>query len=167
METQSKLSRFFEEEIRDIYWAEKHLLKSLPSMAKAATSDQLAKAFDDHSKITEGHVARLEEIFDALGKNPSGKKCEAMEGLVEEAKSIIEDTESDTLTRDCGLIFAAQKIEHYEIASYGSLKAVANILGYQEVAELLDKTLQEEKETDVNLTRIAESYVNEEAYNEQ
>jgi len=146
METQSKLSKFFEEEVQDIYWAEKHLIKSLPKMSKAATSQQLANAFEEHFKITEGQIARLEEIFDALGKKPVGKKCEAMDGLIEEAKSIIDDTESDTLTRDCGLIFAAQKIEHYEIASYGSLKAVANILGYQEVAELLDKTLQEEKE---------------------
>jgi len=167
METQSKLSKFFEEEVQDIYWAEKHLIKSLPKMSKAATSTQLANAFEQHHKVTEGQIARLEEIFDALGKKPVGKKCEAMDGLVEEAKSIIEDTESNTLTRDCALIFAAQKIEHYEIAAYGSLKAVASILGYQEVRELLDKTLQEEKETDVTLTKIAESYVNVEAYNEQ
>ncbi len=166
METQSKLHTLFEDELKDIYWAETHLVKALPKMAKAATSDQLKKAFEKHLEVTNNQVTRLEEVFSILGKKTSSKKCEAMEGLIEEAKSIIEDTDEDTMVRDCGLIFAAQKIEHYEIATYGCLKAVANILGEKEAAELLDKTLQEEKDTDVELTTIAETFVNQEAEKE-
>lgn len=166
MQTQSKLNKLFEDSLKDIYWAETHLVKVLPKMAKAATSDQLKQSFEKHLEVTQNQVARLEEVFNAIGKKASAKKCDAMEGLIEEAKSIIEDTEEDTMVRDCGLIFAAQKVEHYEIASYGCLKAVANILGQKEVAELLDKTLQEEKETDVELTQIAETFVNAEAVKE-
>ncbi len=166
METQSRLSAFFEDEIKDIYWAERHLLKALPKMVKAATSDELAEAFAAHLRETEGHIIRLEEIFDALGKMPVAIKCHAMEGLLQEAESIIHDTATDTMTRDCALIFASQKVEHYEIATYGSLRSVAKLLGYKEVEELLQLTLNEEKEMDRHLTEIAESFVNEEANKE-
>ena len=166
METQSKLHKLFEDELKDIYWAETHLVKALPKMAKASTSEQLKKAFEKHLEVTQNQIARLEEVFSILGKKAVAKKCEAMEGLIEEAKSIIEDTDEDTMVRDCGLIFAAQKVEHYEIATYGCLKAVANILGEKEAAELLDKTLQEEKDTDIELTTIAETFVNQEAEKE-
>ena len=166
METESKLYKLFEDELKDIYWAETHLVKALPKMAEAATSEQLKKAFEKHLEVTQKQVSRLEEVFSVLGKKASAKKCEAMSGLIEEANTIIEDTEKDTMTRDCGLIFAAQKVEHYEIATYGCLKAVANILGEKEAAELLNQTLQEEKNTDVELTVIAESFVNQEAEKE-
>lgn len=166
METQSKLFKLFEEELQDIYWAEKHLAKSLVKIAKATTSKELQKAVETHQIQTEGHIARLEEIFDILGRKATAKICEAMSGLLDEAEEIIDDTEEDTMVRDCGIIIAAQKVEHYEIASYGCLKALANMLGESEVAELLDKTLQEEKQTDLLLTQIAESFVNQEAYNE-
>jgi len=166
METESKLYQLFEDELKDIYWAETHLVKALPKMAEAATSEQLKKAFEKHLEVTQKQVSRLEEVFSVLGKKASAKKCEAMSGLIEEANTIIGDTEKDTMTRDCGLIFAAQKVEHYEIATYGCLKAVANILGEKEAAELLNQTLQEEKNTDVELTVIAESFVNQEAEKE-
>ena len=166
MATQSKLNKLFEDSLKDIYWAETHLVKFLPKVAKAATSEQLKQSIEKHIEVTQGQIARLEEVFNAIGKKAGGKKCEAMEGLIEEAKSIIDDTEEDTLVRDCGLIIAAQKVEHYEIASYGSLRSLANILGQKEVAELLEMTLNEEKETDVELTQIAESFVNQEAVKE-
>ena len=166
METQSKLFRLFEEELQDIYWAEKHLAKALVKVAKAATSHELQKAIETHQVQTDGHVVRLEEIFDLLGRKATAKKCEAMSGLLDEAEEIIQDTEEDTMVRDCGIIIAAQKVEHYEIASYGCLKALANMLGEPEVSELLGKTLQEEKQTDTLLTQIAESFVNQEANNE-
>lgn len=159
----SKLQEFFIEELKDIYWAEKHLTKALPKMAKAATSEELQQAFKAHLMVTEEHVTRLEQIFELLGKKASAKKCEAMAGLIEEANEIIGDTESETLVRDCALIFAAQKVEHYEIATYGCLKAVANILGKFDISDILNTTLEEEKETDVFLTQIAESFVNQEA----
>lgn len=166
METQSKLHKLLEEELQDIYWAETHLVNALPKMAKAATSEELKQAFEKHLTITKTHVLRLEEVFSAIGRKVTAKKCEAMAGLIKEGEGLIEDTETDSMTRDCALIFAAQKIEHYEIATYGCLKAVANILGEKEAAELLHKTLQEEKEADVELTVIAESFVNQEAEKE-
>ena len=159
----TKLQEFFIEELKDIYWAEKHLSKALPKLAKAATSSELKAAFEEHLTVTEEQIARLEQVFTALGKKAVAKKCDAMEGLVKEANSIIEDTEKGTMVRDVALIFAAQKAEHYEIATYGCLKTIANILGLEEVGNLLEATLAEEKTTDVNLTIIAESFVNEAA----
>lgn len=159
----SKLQEFFIEELKDILWAEKHLSKALPKFAKASTSPELKAAFDEHLTATEEQIARLEQVFTALGKKAVAKKCDAMEGLVKEANSIIEDTEKGTMVRDVALIFAAQKAEHYEIATYGCLKTIARILGHDEVATLLETTLEEEKTTDVNLTVIAESFVNEAA----
>lgn len=164
----SALYELFMAELRDIYWAEKHLVKNLPKMAKAATSNDLRMAMEEHLSQTENQVERLEEIFQVLDKRAVGKRCEGMEGLVEEGKDRIEDTEDGSLTRDAGIISAAQKIEHYEIATYGTLKTLATVLDLdEEVVDLLNKTLDEEKETDARLTEIAESHVNEDAREEE
>lgn len=160
---QSKFHGLFMDELKDIYWAEKHLVKSLPKMRKAATSEELAGAIEEHLEVTKEHVSRLEQIFEMMGVRAAAKKCEAMEGLIAEGQTVIEDTEEDSAVRDAGLIVAAQKIEHYEIASYGSLRALANRMGQSEIASLLEQTLNEEKETDQLLTEIAESSINEEA----
>lgn len=166
-DNQSLLKDFFIDELQDIYWAEKHLVKELPKMQKAATSEELADAFGDHLAATEEHVTRLEEAFKMMGETPKTKKCEAMEGLVKEAHSIIEDTDEETATRDVGLIMAAQKVEHYEIATYGSLVQLAKTIGFTDVADLLHETLEEEKQADELLTSIAESNVNEESAQEE
>ena len=164
---ESALNELFVDELKDIYWAEKHLAKALPKMAKAATSEELRAAIETHKQETDNHVARLESVFEAIGEKAAGKKCEAMEGLIKEGESIIEDTEDDSITRDAGLISAAQKVEHYEIASYGTLKTLALTLGYSEAAELLDATLQEEKKTDDLLTQLAEAGINQSASSEK
>jgi len=166
-ENKSMLQEFFLEELRDIYWAEKHLVKALPKMRKATTSEALATAFEDHLAVTEEQVARLEQIFELLGEKARGKKCEAMEGLVKEAETVISDTEEGTSTRDVALIIAAQKVEHYEIAAYGGLATLAKTLGEEEIGNLLGQTLEEEKETDELLTQIAESNINMEAAGEE
>jgi ferritin-like metal-binding protein YciE len=165
-ETDSRLQEFFHGELKDIYWAEKHLVKTLPKMAKAATSQELRDAFNQHLEVTQGHVGRLEEVFNILGYKPQAKKCEAMEGITKEGEEIIADTEKGTATRDVGLIFAGQKVEHYEIATYGSLTQLAKTLGHDEVANILHSTLQEEKEADEGLSEIAENTVNEKAEQE-
>ncbi len=165
-EEQPMLDELFLDELKDIYWAEKHLLKALPKMAKAATSDKLRQAFTDHLETTKGHVTRLEEAFELLGEKAQAKKCEAMSGLTKEGDSIIEDTEKGTLTRDVGLIMAGQKVEHYEIATYGSLKQLAKTLGKNDIAELMAQTLEEEKEADELLTGIAENNINQQAASE-
>ena len=126
---ESKLKELFVEELKDIYWAEKHLMKALPKMAKASTSEELAGAFENHLAQTEQHVNRIEQVFEQLGMAARAKKCEAMEGLVMEAQQAIEDTDKGTATRDAALIISAQKVEHYEIASYGSLVQLAKPLG--------------------------------------
>jgi ferritin-like metal-binding protein YciE len=149
----SELKDLYIDELRDIYNAEKQLTKALPKMAKAATSKDLRAAFEEHLKQTEGHVTRLEEIFKNLGKKPTGKKCKGMEGLVEEGKEMIDEQEGETL--DAGLISAAQRVEHYEIAAYGCVRTYANLLGEKDAAELLEQTLKEEKETDQKLTKLA------------
>ena len=158
-----KLKELFVDGLKDIYWAEKHLAKALPKMSKNATSDELKSAFDLHTTQTQEHAARLEEIFGIIGEKAQAKKCAAMEGLLEEATEIIEDTEKGTMVRDCGLIMAAQKVEHYEIATYGTLRNIARTLGHSDVADLLQQTLDQEGETDHILTGLAEAYVNEEA----
>jgi ferritin-like metal-binding protein YciE len=160
------LEEFFVEELKDILGAEKALVKALPKMQKAATSEELATAFEDHKVATEEHVSRLEEVFELMEETVKSKKCEAMEGLVKEGESIIEDTEDETATRDVALIMAAQKIEHYEIATYGGLVQLAKTLGRDDVAEILAQTLEEEKETDELLTTIAENNINLEASSE-
>ena len=166
-ENDSRLEEFFNDELKDIYWAEKHLVKTLPKMAKAATSGDLKAAFTEHLEVTKEHVSRLEEIFGLLGQKPQAKKCEAIEGITKEGESIIEDTEAGTATRDVGLILAGQKAEHYEIATYGGLAQLARTLGYEDVAGILASTLAEEKEADQSLTELAESTVNEKASEEE
>ena len=163
---ETKLKELFIEELRDIYWAEKHLVKALPKMRKACTSQELAAAFEDHLAVTEGQVERVEQVFELLDMAPRAKKCEAMEGLVKEAQGVIEDTETGTATRDVALIIAAQKVEHYEIATYGSLVQLAKTMGRDDIADLMQATLDEEKETDVLLTELAVSGININADNE-
>lgn len=163
----SMLEKFFQDELKDIYWAEKHLVKTLPKMKKAATSSELQAAFDDHLAVTKGHVERLEQVFEMLGKKAQAKKCDAMAGITEEGEGIIEETEEGTATRDVGLILSAQKVEHYEIATYGGLTQLARTLGLDDVADVLATTLEEEKEADTTLTDIAENGVNYEAATEE
>ena len=160
------LEEFFVDQLKDIYWAEKNLLKALPKMQKASTTSELQAAFEDHKKVTEEQVTRLEQAFEMMGKKAQAKKCDAMEGLIKEAESVIEETEKGSMTRDVALIVAAQKAEHYEIASYGGLVQLAKTMGKNDVAELLQLTLDEEKETDVLLTEIAENNINWEAEQE-
>ncbi|MET0299719.1 MAG: ferritin-like domain-containing protein, partial [Flavitalea sp.] len=157
------LQKLFLDSLKDIYYAEKAIAKTLPKMKKAATSEELKAAFDDHLIMTKDQVTRLEEVFSLLEKKASGKKCEAIEGIIKEGLSIIEDTDQGTSTRDVGLILAAQKVEHYEIATYGGLQQLATTLGYDEAAGLLGVTLDEEKQTDQLLTSIAEENINYEA----
>src|ERR1700744_4448018 len=144
--TEPALMELFVDEIKDIYWAEKHLVKTLPKLQKAASSEDLKKAFGDHLEVTKEHVTRLEKVFELLGQKPQAKKCEAMEGITKEGESIIEDTEDGTATRDVGLIMAGQKVEHYEIATYGALARVAKTLGHAEVVRILQSPLAEEKQ---------------------
>ena len=157
---------FFTDELKDIYWAEKHLVKTLPKMQKAATSQALQDALADHLEVTKTHVERLEQIFETLGEKPQAKKCDAMAGITEEGDGIIEETEEGTSTRDVGIILSAQKVEHYEIATYGGLAQLAITLGQDEVANLLNQTLEEEKEADTLLTDIAENNINYQAAEE-
>jgi ferritin-like metal-binding protein YciE len=163
----SLLHEFFMDSLKDIYWAEKALTKALPKMSKNATSDELKKAFDEHLQITKGQVERLEQVFEALGEKAQAKTCDAMKGLVEESESIIGETKDDTFTRDAALIMAAQKVEHYEIATYGGLVQLAKTMNKGNIAKMLETTLNEEKQADVLLTQIAEAGINEIATNEE
>lgn len=160
---QSKLMVFFVDELKDLLWAEQELLDTLPDMAEAATSAELKQAFLNHHAETEEHVARLEQAFEILGLEPETRKCEAMAGIVDEGDEIISATDEGTAQRDVGLIFAGQKAEHYEIASYGGMIALAKTLGYYDIAELFVMTLEEEKIADSLLTQIAEDQANYEA----
>ena|SRR5690349_21546856 len=162
----SQLEKFFLDALKDIYWAEKHLTKALPKMQKAATSEELQQAIEEHLNQTKEHINRLEQVFDQLGEKAQAKKCEAMEGLTKEGESVIEETEDGTSTRDVGIIVSAQKVEHYEISAYGSLITLAKTMGHDEVADILSQTLEEEKETDENLTQLAESSINWQAEEE-
>ncbi len=162
----SLLEEFFTSELKDIYWAEKHLVKVLPKMEKAATTQELKDAIHDHLEVTKTHVSRLEEVFDMMGHKAQAKKCEAMEGITKEGDDIVSETEQGSITRDVGIIFASQKVEHYEIATYGGLAQLAKTLNLQDVAALLQKTLEEEKETDEKLTKIAEKHINVDAAQE-
>jgi ferritin-like metal-binding protein YciE len=159
----SMLADFFVDELKDIYWAEKHLVKTLPKMQKAANSEGLKQAIEEHIEVTTKHVSRLEQAFEILGKKAQTKKCDAMEGLTTEGQHIVEETEAGTSTRDVGVIMAAQKVEHYEIATYGGLIQLAKTLGHNDIADLLVPTLNEEKEADEKLTDIAENNINYEA----
>jgi ferritin-like metal-binding protein YciE len=163
VDAQSLLKEFFVDEIKDIYWAEKKLVTTLPKMRKAASTPELQDALTMHLEVTKEHVSRLEQVFEMMGEKAQAKKCEAMEGLVKEGESVIEDTEDGSATRDVGLIISAQKVEHYEIAAYGGLTQLAKTLGMDDVAEILASTLEEEKQADITLTEIAENSVNYEA----
>ncbi len=162
----SQLEKFFLDAVKDLYWAEKHLTKALPKMQEAATTTELQSAIEEHLAQTETHVTRLEKVFSILEEKAQAKKCEAMEGLVKEGETIIEETEEGSLTRDVGIIAAAQKVEHYEIATYGTLAQLAITIGQAEIAEILNQTLEEEKQADANLTAIAENNINYEAEQE-
>lgn len=163
---ETMLKELFVDELKDIYWAEKHLTKALPKMKKAATSEQLAAAFEDHLTVTENHIERAEKVFEMLDMTPRAKKCEAMEGLVKEAQNVIEEFPKGSAVIDAGLIIAGQKVEHYEIAAYGSLVQLAKTMGENEIADLLQQTLDEEKQADQLLTELAVSGINITAENE-
>ena len=163
----SQLEKYFHDALKDIYWAEKHLTKALPKMQKAATTEELQTAIGEHITQTEEQIVRLEKVFELLGHKPQAKKCDAMEGLIKEGESVVEETEDGSMTRDVGIIMAAQKVEHYEIATYGGLVQLAMTMGQAEVAEILQVTLDEEKQTDEGLTAIAEGGINWEAEQEE
>ena len=154
----------FEDQIKDLYNAETQLVKALPKMAKNATNPQLRTAFERHLEETRNQVVRLEQIAEELDFTPKGKKCKGMEGLIEEGKEVMDEFDEDTL--DAGMIGAAQKVEHYEIAAYGTARAHAQLLGYTKAARLLQQTLDEEGRTDKKLSQLAENIVNVEALQE-
>ncbi len=162
----SQLMKLFEEELKDIYWAEKALTKAIPKMIKNATSEELIEALKSHLEETGEQVSRVEQVFEILGKKATAKKCEAMEGLIKEAQAIMEECEEGAMC-DAGIISAAQKVEHYEIASYGTLRQFAETLGLDEIVELLQTTLDEEKAADEKLTEVAVSAVNVQASEEE
>jgi ferritin-like metal-binding protein YciE len=162
----SLLEKFFTNQLKDMYYAEKKGLEGLKKMAQSTTTEELEDAFNEHYNQTERQIRRLEKVFQIIGQKPEGKKCEAMEGLIKEAEEILKDTKENTMTRDAALIIGAQKIEHYEIATYGSLVQLALTMGLNRAADILDKTLVEEEQTDMLLTEIAEDYINLEAEDE-
>jgi ferritin-like metal-binding protein YciE len=158
----ASLQDLYVEELRDIYSAEQQIMKALPKMAEGANNPELRAAFEEHLTVTQEQVRRLESIFGELEKTPAGKKCKGMEGLIEEGKEMLEE-EADPDVRDAGLIGAAQRVEHYEIAAYGTARTHAALLGYNKVARLLQQTLNEEGNTDKKLTQLADSIINVEA----
>lgn len=162
----SQLMKLFEDELKDIYWAEKALVKAIPKMIKNTTSPELADALKSHLAETEEQVGRIEQVFDSINRKAISKKCEAMEGLIKEAGEIMEACEEGAM-RDAGIISAAQKVEHYEIASYGTLRQFAETLGLDAAAELLETTLEEEKAADMKLTEVAIAAINIEATEEE
>ncbi len=155
------MDELFVDELKDLYSAEKQITRALPKLVKAATSDDLRQAFQSHLEETNGHVSRLEKAFEILGKSPKGKTCVGMKGVLEEGAEVLEDTDKGEV-RDAGLISAAQRVEHYEMAGYGSAREFAKLLGQDEIAELLEETLEEEKAADKKLTSISKQ-VNAEA----
>jgi ferritin-like metal-binding protein YciE len=159
------LRELFVDSLKDIYWAEKALTKALPKMAKNATTESLVTAIEEHTAVTEEQVKRVERIFEILGKKAVAKKCEAMDGLIKEGQDIMESTEPGPV-RDAGIIAASQKIEHYEIATYGTLRAFANTLGETEIVGILEETLNEEKQADITLTDAAYNNINFDAAEE-
>jgi len=165
MPTMDSLEDLLRDEIKDIYDAEKQLTKALPKLMKKATAEELKAALGDHLKETEEHISRLEQVFDLMDMPARGKKCEGMQHLIEEGSEMIDDCEEDG-TRDAVIIAAAQKCEHYEIASYGTIRVWANLLDRSDVGSIFEDTLEEEKSADLKLTEIAESFVNEEAADE-
>lgn len=162
-EAESALKELFVDELKDIYWAEQHLAKALPKMIKGATSDELKQTIQDHLVQTQNHVTRLEKVFESIGEKAKAVKCEAMAGLLKEADELLSETDKGTEVRDVAIISAAQKVEHYEIASYGTMRTLAGTLGFYDAQSLLEETLEEEKTADSLLTGVAENYVNEAA----
>jgi len=156
------LETLFHDTLKDIYYAERNILKALPKMQRGAQSPELKKAFEEHKAQTEGHVERLQQVFELIGKRPQGKTCPAIDGIIEEGAEILEEYKGSPAL-DAGLIAAAQAVEHYEITRYGTLKRWAEVLGMEDAVELLDATLQEESETDEKLTGLADASVNQEA----
>ena len=148
------MDELFVDELKDLYSAEKQITRALPKLVKAATSDELRQAFQSHLEETNGHVQRLEKAFEILGKSPKGKTCVGMKGVLEEGAEVLEDTDKGEV-RDAGLISAAQRVEHYEMAGYGAARNFAKLLGQDEIAELLEETLEEEKAADKKLTSIS------------
>lgn len=164
---QSRLREFFIEQLQDIYWAEQKLVKTLPKMANAAYSAELRDAFTQHLEETRNHVTRIEHAFQLINEAADTQECHAMKGIIKEGEDIIDETEDETAQRDVGLIFAGQKAEHYEIATYGGLVQLARTMGQTDVANLLHQTLMEEKAADQKLTQIAETYSNKAAAREK
>lgn len=165
-EAESALKELLLDEMKDIYWAEQHLAKALPKMIKNATSDKLKETINNHLEETKNHVTRLEQAFESVGEKAKAMKCLAMEGLLKEAEELMGETDKGTEVRDAAIISAAQKVEHYEMASYGTLKTLAGTLGYSDAQSLFEQTLAEEKNADSLLTDVAENYVNEAAAQE-
>lgn len=162
----SQLMKLFEDELKDIYWAEKALTKAIPKMIKNSTSEELIEALESHLEETEEQVKRLEQVFESIDKKPVAKKCEAMDGLMKEGEEIMKECEKGPM-RDAGIISSGQKVEHYEIATYGTLRQFAETLGLDEAVDLLEQTLEEEKAADVKLTEVAVTAVNVEASQEE
>ena len=162
----TQLEKYFHDALKDIYWAEKALTKALPKLRKAATTEELKSAIETHLEQTREQINRLGEAFRLFGKKAQAKKCDAMEGLVKEGEEAVESTEDGSMTRDVAIIVACQKVEHYEIATYGSLVQLARTMGNKDIANVLEATLKEEKETDFLLTAIAENNINWEAEQE-
>ena len=160
------LRSLFINELKGVYYAEKALVDNMPNMADAATTDQVRQAFQLHLEETRNQVTRLERVFQSINEEPDTMTCNAIDGLADDADNVISMTDSGSLTRDAALIIAGQKVEHHEIAAYGSLHALAQLLGYTEAAQLIEQTLQEEKNTDKKLTQLAETFVNERAKSE-
>ena len=159
MAKEKTLEDLFHDTLKDIYYAERKILKALPKMKRAAQSEKLKAAFEKHQQETEGQIERLQQVFEALGKTPRGKTCDAIEGIIAEGEEIIDEFKG-TASIDAGLISAAQAVEHYEIARYGTLKRWAETLGYKDAAKLLDETLQQEGKTDTDLTKLADKVAN-------
>lgn len=162
----SSLHKFFVNALKDIYFAEDAIVQALQKMQDAATTEELKDAFEDHQLQTKKHISRLEKVFKLIGETPEKKECKAIVGIIQEGEEIIKSTEQGSMTRDAALIIAAQKVEHYEIATYGGLAQLAITMGHDKAADLLEKTLQEEEETDLMLTDIAEESINFDAEQE-
>lgn len=160
------LHKFFVSALKDIYYAENAIIEALDTMREAATTEELKDAFEDHQLQTKKHVSRLEKVFKLIDEEPEKKECEAIKGIIKEGEEVIKSTEEGSMTRDAALIIAAQKVEHYEIATYGGLAQLAITMGHDKAADLLEKTLQEEEDTDEGLTEIAETFINFDAEQE-
>lgn len=163
MSPPTALHELFLDGLKDILWAEEHLYKALAKVVKAVTSDELKKAMENHREETAEHIVKVKQVFESVGEKPKAVKCEAMAGLIKEVEEMLETTDKGTMLRDAAIIIGAQKIEHYEIATYGSLATFAKVMKHKEAKDLLGSILKQEKEADAKLTKIAESVINEAA----